>query len=79
MLHFDVLTLFLMVNPEMGSSIRRDVKILTADEGRGTSIADFRVSSKPAEKNINIYLDFNYQGFIEDFIQVMSSTGNSRE
>ncbi|WP_404323200.1 nucleoside hydrolase [Cytobacillus firmus] len=75
----DVLTLFLMVNPEMGSSIRRDVKILTAAEGRGTSIADFRVSSKPAEKNINIYLDFNYQGFIEDFIQVMSSTGNSRE
>ncbi|MEK3856266.1 hypothetical protein [Cytobacillus sp. FSL H8-0458] len=60
----------------MESSIRRDVKILTADEGRGTSIADFRVSSKPAEKNKNI---FNYQGFIEDFIQVMSSTGNSGE
>ncbi|MBN8203555.1 MULTISPECIES: nucleoside hydrolase [Bacillaceae] len=69
----DVVTLFLMVNPEMGRSIRRDVKILTADEGRGTSIADFRVSSKPSEKNKNIFLDFNYQGFIEDFIKVMSS------
>ncbi|GLB61681.1 nucleoside hydrolase [Cytobacillus sp. NCCP-133] len=73
----DVLTLFLMVNPDMGRTIRREINILTSNDGRGTSIADFRVSSKPSEKNINIFLDFNYQGFIEDFIKVMSSSENS--
>jgi purine nucleosidase len=70
----DVVTLFLMVNPEMGRKIRREVSILTSSEGRGTSIADFRFSSKPSERNINIYLDFNYQAFVDDFIKVLSSS-----
>jgi purine nucleosidase len=68
----DVVTLSLMVNPEMGKTIRRDVEVLTSGSGQGTTIADFRVSSKPAEKNINIYLEFDYQMFLEDFIQVMT-------
>ncbi|MBT2689650.1 nucleoside hydrolase [Bacillus sp. ISL-47] len=73
----DVLTLFLMVNPDMGRTIRREVNILTSNDGKGTSIADLRVSSKPSDKNINIFLDFNYQEFLEDFISVMSSSENS--
>ena len=72
----DVVTLSLMVNPDMGKTIRRDVEILTSGLGQGTSIADFRVSSKPPEKNINIYLEIDYQMFVEDFIQVM--TGKKR-
>ncbi|MBN8192100.1 nucleoside hydrolase [Bacillus sp. NTK074B] len=68
----DVVTLSLMANPDMGKTIRRDVEVLTSGLGQGTSIADFRVSSKPAEKNINIYLELDYQKFIEDFIQVMT-------
>ncbi|MCA0149900.1 nucleoside hydrolase [Rossellomorea vietnamensis] len=68
----DVVTLSLMVNPDMGKTIRRDVEVLTTGLGQGTSIADFRVSSKPAEKNINIYLEMDYQMFIEDFINVMT-------
>ncbi|PFA66739.1 nucleoside hydrolase [Bacillus sp. AFS015802] len=68
----DVVTLSLMVNPDMGKAIRRDVEILTSGLGQGTSIADFRVSSKPAEKNINIYMELDYQMFVEDFIQVMT-------
>ncbi|WP_201715677.1 nucleoside hydrolase [Rossellomorea arthrocnemi] len=68
----DVVTLSLMVNPDMGKTIRRDVEVLTSGSGQGTSIADFRVSSKPAEKNINIYLEFDYQLFLEDFIKVMT-------
>ncbi|MBW3112662.1 MULTISPECIES: nucleoside hydrolase [Bacillaceae] len=68
----DVVTLSLMVNPDMGKTIRRDVEVLTSGLGQGTSIADFRVSSKPAEKNINIYLEMDYQMFVEDFINVMT-------
>ncbi|CAN7550208.1 nucleoside hydrolase [Rossellomorea sp. LjRoot5] len=68
----DVVTLSLMVNPDMGKTIRRDVEVLTTGLGQGTSIADFRVSSKPAEKNINIYLEIDYQLFVEDFIEVMT-------
>jgi purine nucleosidase len=68
----DVVTLSLMVNPDIGKTIRRDVEVLTSGSGQGTSIADFRVSSKPAEKNINIYLEFDYQLFLEDFIKVMT-------
>ncbi|MHA7136508.1 nucleoside hydrolase [Rossellomorea arthrocnemi] len=67
----DVVTLSLMVNPEMGQSIRREVNILSTGIGKGTSIADFRPSSKPAEKNINIFLDLDYTKFVEDFINVM--------
>ncbi|MGG3915365.1 nucleoside hydrolase [Rossellomorea vietnamensis] len=68
----DVVTLSLMVNPEMGKTIRRDVEVLTTGFGQGTSIADFRVSSKPAEKNINIYLEMDYQMFVKDFIEIMT-------
>ncbi|PFG03551.1 nucleoside hydrolase [Bacillus sp. es.034] len=68
----DVVTLSLMVNPEMGKTIRRDVEVLATGSGQGTSIADFRVSSKPAEKNINIYLEIDYQMFVKDFIEVMT-------
>ncbi|MGR3762932.1 nucleoside hydrolase [Rossellomorea sp. NS-SX7] len=71
----DVVTLSLMVNPSMGKTIRRDVDVLTAGSGMGTSIADFRVSSKPAEKNSNIYLELDYEAFLKDFIKVMSSSG----
>jgi len=67
----DVVTLSLMANPEMGKSIRREINILTTGTGMGTSIADFRPSSKPAEKNINIYLELDYPMFVEDFINVM--------
>lgn len=68
----DVVTLSLMVNPDMGKTIRRDVEVLTTGLGQGTSIADFRVSSKPAEKNINIYLELDYEMFLEDFTKVMT-------
>ncbi|MCA1060135.1 nucleoside hydrolase [Rossellomorea aquimaris] len=68
----DVVTLSLMVNPDMGKTIRRDVEVLTSGIGQGTSIADFRVSSKPAERNINIYLEIDYEMFLKDFIGVMT-------
>jgi purine nucleosidase len=71
----DVVTLSLMANPSMGKVIRREVEVLTAGSGMGTSIADFRVSSKPAEKNSNIYLELDYEAFVKDFIEVMSSPG----
>jgi purine nucleosidase len=68
-------TLSLMMNPDMGRTIRREVEVLTTGKGKGTSIADFRVSSKPAEKNSNIYLEIDYEMFLKDFIKVMSSAG----
>jgi purine nucleosidase len=71
----DVVTLSLMMNPDMGRTIRREVEVLTTGKGKGTSIADFRVSSKPAEKNSNIYLEIDYEMFLKDFIKVMSSAG----
>ncbi|WP_175987211.1 nucleoside hydrolase [Bacillus sp. Marseille-Q1617] len=71
----DAVTLSLMVNPAMGKVIRREVDIFTAGSGMGTSVADFRASSKPAEKNINIYLELDYEAFVKDFIEVMSSSG----
>ncbi|RDI38481.1 nucleoside hydrolase [Falsibacillus pallidus] len=67
----DVVTLFLLMNPGMGSSISRDVNIERDDKSRGQSIADFRPKSQPSKNNINIYMDLNYSKFVEDFIQVM--------
>jgi purine nucleosidase len=71
----DVVTLSLMVNPDMGRTIRREVEVLTSGEGKGTSIADFRVSSTPSKKNSNIYLEVDYEMFLKDFMKVMSSAG----
>ncbi|MBM7551398.1 nucleoside hydrolase [Thalassobacillus pellis] len=72
----DVLTLSLMINPAMGRVVRKDVDVLLTDEGRGTSIADFRERAEPADKNIFIYLTFDYYWFVNDFIRVMSSPLN---
>ncbi|XXM73259.1 nucleoside hydrolase [Lysinibacillus sphaericus] len=69
----DVVTLSLLANPSMGRTIRRDVDVLTSGSGQGTSIADFRINSKPAKKNINIYLELDYEAFLTDFIQVMGT------
>ncbi|QTC41390.1 nucleoside hydrolase [Bacillus sp. V3] len=71
----DAVTLSLMVNPSMGKTIRREVEVFTGVSGMGTSSADFRVSSKNAEKNINIFLELDYEAFLKDFIEVMSGSG----
>ena len=68
----DVVTLFLLMNPDMGSYISRDVSIELNDKTRGQSVADFRPKSKPSKNNIKIYLDLNYQKFVEDYISIMT-------
>ncbi|WP_044337646.1 nucleoside hydrolase [Rossellomorea aquimaris] len=68
----DVLTLSLLMNPDMGSYLKRDVDVQIFGEARGESIADFRVGSEEKESTTKIYLSLDYQAFIHDFMTIMS-------
>ncbi|MCP3740206.1 nucleoside hydrolase [Rossellomorea sp. BNER] len=69
----DVLTLSLMMNPEMGRSISRDVTLNEEEPAKGQSLADFRIGSEQSKKGTVIYLDLDYSKFINDFINILSS------
>ncbi|MYL28739.1 nucleoside hydrolase [Halobacillus halophilus] len=76
----DVLTLYLMINPEAGRYVRRAVTVFMEGEGKGTSIADFRPGSRSRPGDPAICLEFDVQAFVEDFIlTISSSTGGRRK
>ncbi|MCA1062099.1 nucleoside hydrolase [Rossellomorea aquimaris] len=68
----DVLTLSLVMNPDMGSYLIRNVDVQIVGDNRGQSTADFRVGSMPEDSTTKIYLSLDYQAFIQDFMSIMS-------
>lgn len=68
----DVLTLSLLMNPALGSYLKRDVVVNIHGEARGKSIADFRVGSEKTPSTTKIYMTLDYEGFIGDFMNIMS-------
>lgn len=75
----DLLTISLLVNPNIGHFVTKQVEVNVLDFARGESIADFRPKPNfdPSKKTGNIFLEFDYHAFIQDFIQVM--TGHLHE
>jgi purine nucleosidase len=71
----DVVALSAIVNPSIVQYARRKVNVETHGYSKGRSIADFRPNpeEQPPETLDRIGLRFNYEKFIEDFIQVMTS------
>ncbi|TMU88035.1 nucleoside hydrolase [Bacillus sp. BHET2] len=68
----DVLSLSLVMNPNLGSYLIRDVVVSNLGEARGESIADFRVGSENNHSTTKIYMSLDYPAFIEDFVRIMS-------
>ncbi|MBS2968151.1 nucleoside hydrolase [Metabacillus sp. KIGAM252] len=68
----DVLPLYQLLNHSFIITKERKVTVLTCDDGRGTSAADFRNSSKNDGSQRHIGLLFDYRHFISDFIKTMT-------
>jgi purine nucleosidase len=71
----DVFTIFALVNPQLVSFINREATVsINFDKTKGESIADFRARSSEeiTEKTDHIAISFNYEAFVQDFIQVMT-------
>ncbi len=68
----DVVTLSLVMNPQMGKYLERNVEVQITGENRGQSIADLRAGSENKDQKTKIYLSLDYIEFIKDFITVMS-------
>ncbi len=72
----DVFTLFALVNPQQVRYVNREASVsINFDNTKGVSIADFRPRSteETTEATDFIAISFNYQAFLEDFIQIMTS------
>ncbi|WP_223700541.1 nucleoside hydrolase [Sutcliffiella deserti] len=72
----DVLTLFAITTPQAFKYVERKIFIGETDDAlRGVSIADFRPKpqEEPAENQVAIALELDYQLFLDDFIKVMTS------
>ncbi|MBH0167245.1 nucleoside hydrolase [Fictibacillus sp. 7GRE50] len=75
----DVFTMFALVNPDKVSYISREASVsINFDNTKGQSIADFRKRSTESisEATDHIAISFNYDAFIEDFINVMTMRYN---
>ena len=71
----DVFTIFALVNPQLVGFIKREATVsINFDKTKGESIADFRARSSEeiTEKTDHIAISFNYEAFVQDFIQVMT-------
>ncbi|ADC49965.1 inosine-uridine nucleoside hydrolase [Alkalihalophilus pseudofirmus OF4] len=70
----DVVTLVALTNPELFDFVEREVTVVDDPSVRGLSVADFRPLSAEEEASIEgaqIAMDFNYDEYINIFIQVM--------
>jgi purine nucleosidase len=57
--------------------VHRDVVITETDENKGLSVMDMRYVFDNPKFNHHVVLDFDYNDFINDFIQTMvSKDGN---
>ncbi|MGM0900888.1 MAG: nucleoside hydrolase [Bacillota bacterium] len=70
----DSVTLFALVNPQYFHYIPRRVRVDTSELSRGRTIADFRAKpdDEPPETLERIAIDFNYQAFANDFMNIMT-------
>jgi len=70
----DSVTLFAMMSPQYFQFISRRVRVDTSELSRGRTIADFRVKpdDEPPETLERIAVDFNYQAFANDFMNIMT-------
>ncbi|AZB42126.1 nucleoside hydrolase [Bacillus sp. FJAT-42376] len=68
----DVLPFYYMMNEGLLFAKERKVSVLTCEDGRGTSVADLRNSSRNDGSKRHIALQFNYRHFIADFIKIMT-------
>ncbi|GGC76852.1 nucleoside hydrolase [Thalassobacillus devorans] len=72
----DVFTIFALVNPEQVQYVNRQASVsIEFNDTKGESIADFRArSSEQVTANTDhIAIQFNYQTFVKDFINVMTT------
>ena len=75
----DVFTLYYLLNKDKTYTIKRDVRVAIVDGNKGLSVADMRMVYKEPEKEHYIALDFDYNDFIADFIQVNIGEVNGTE
>ncbi|MGD7052106.1 nucleoside hydrolase [Sutcliffiella horikoshii] len=66
----DVFTLYYLLNKDKTYTIQRDVRVAVVDGNRGQSIADLRMVYKQPQREHYIAMDFDYNDFINDFIEV---------
>lgn len=71
----DLLTLSILTNHNFAGYVTKQVTVNVLDFAKGESIADFRPQPEfnPLKKTQNIFLQFNYQAFVRDFIRVLTS------
>ncbi|MGD6818094.1 nucleoside hydrolase [Metabacillus sp. 113a] len=67
----DVIPFYQLMNPAFVLTKERKITVLTCQEGRGTSEADLRSSSRNDGSKRFIGLQFDYRHFISDFIKIM--------
>jgi purine nucleosidase len=73
----DVFTLYYLTNKDKTNTVHRDVVITETDENKGLSVMDMRYVFDNPKFNHHVVLDFDYNDFINDFIQTMvSKDGN---
>lgn len=70
----DSVTLFALLNPQYFHYIPRRVRVDTSELSRGRTFADFRAkpNDEPPETLERIAIDFNYQAFVNDFMNIMT-------
>ncbi|SDZ80759.1 purine nucleosidase [Thalassobacillus cyri] len=72
----DVFTVFALANPAQVQYINRQASVSIAfDNTKGESLADFRARSNEqvTENTDHIAISFNYEAFVKDFINVMTT------
>ncbi|PWW28316.1 purine nucleosidase [Cytobacillus oceanisediminis] len=75
----DVITLFALTSPGSFQFASRRVRVESSSLSRGRTIADFRANPKEEQKETldHIALAFDYNAFIQDFINVMTAKVNN--
>jgi purine nucleosidase len=68
-----------MVNPAMVNYVHRRVRVIPQGEAKGQSIADFRPKPKvePVETIERIGMKLDYQAFVQDFMTIMTQSGEN--
>ncbi|KZE69133.1 nucleoside hydrolase [Fictibacillus phosphorivorans] len=75
----DVFTIFALANPEQVQYVKREVSVsINLGHTKGESIADFRArsSEQVTPSTDHIAISFNYEAFVQDFTNVMTSRIN---
>ncbi|MTH55681.1 nucleoside hydrolase [Bacillus mangrovi] len=68
----DVVPLYHLMNPSFIVTKERKTEVLICREGKGTSVADFRNSSRNDGSRRHIAISFDYRHYIADFIKTMT-------